>query len=61
MFKKLFSGLGDSNEKQLKRLQPIVEQINGLETEIQKLSDDELTMMSSWWGASSFIRVKSPR
>jgi len=42
MFKKLFSGLGDSNEKQLKRLQPIVEQINGLEPELQKLSDDEL-------------------
>ncbi|MBA7474999.1 Protein translocase subunit SecA [subsurface metagenome] len=42
MFKKLLGGLGDSNEKQLKRLQPIVEQINGLEPEMQKLTDDEL-------------------
>jgi len=42
MFKKLFSRFGDSNEKQLKRLQPIVEQINGLEPEMEKLSDDEL-------------------
>jgi len=42
MFKNLLSKLGDSNEKQLKRLQPIVEQINGLEPDIEKLSDDEL-------------------
>jgi len=39
---KLFGRLGDSNEKQLKRLQSIVEQINGLEPELEKLSDDEL-------------------
>jgi len=42
MFKKLLGGLTDSNEKQLKRLQPIVERINGLEPELEKLSDDEL-------------------
>ncbi|TET16600.1 MAG: preprotein translocase subunit SecA, partial [Dehalococcoidia bacterium] len=39
---KLFSGLTDSNEKQLKRLQPTVNQINELEPEFEKLSDDEL-------------------
>jgi len=39
---KLFRGLGDSNEKQLKRLQPTVERINELESELEKLSDDEL-------------------
>ena len=39
---KLFSGLTDSNEKQLKRLQPAVNQINELEPEFEKLSDDEL-------------------
>jgi preprotein translocase subunit SecA len=36
------SGLFDSNEKELKRLQPYVDCINGLEPEFQKLSDDEL-------------------
>lgn len=39
---KLFGGLGDSNEKQLKRLQPTVERVNELEPEMEKLSDDEL-------------------
>jgi len=39
---KFFSGLTDSNEKQLKRLQPTVDQINELEPEFEKLSDDEL-------------------
>ena len=38
---KWFSG-GDSNEKELKRLQPIVDKINQLEPEFKKLSDDEL-------------------
>ena len=41
MFKWL-GGLGDSNEKELKRLQPIVDQINSLEPEFEKLSDTEL-------------------
>jgi len=39
---KFFSGLTDSNEKQLKRLQPTVDRINELEPEFEKLSDDEL-------------------
>ena len=39
---KWLGGLVDSNEKQLKRLQPIVEQINELEPEFEKLSDTEL-------------------
>ena len=33
---------GDSNERELKKLAPIVEQINELEPEFQKLSDEEL-------------------
>ncbi len=41
MFKWL-GGLTDSNEKQLKRLQPTVDKINELEPEFKKLSDDEL-------------------
>ena len=39
---KLFSGLTDSNEKQLKRLQPIVGRINELEPSFESLSDGEL-------------------
>ncbi|MFH1874962.1 MAG: preprotein translocase subunit SecA [Pseudomonadota bacterium] len=39
LFKKLF---GTKNERELKRMQPIVDQINSLEPEIQKLSDEEL-------------------
>ena len=39
-FKKLFSG--DPHEQALKSLQPLVDSINGLEPEIEKLSDDEL-------------------
>jgi preprotein translocase subunit SecA len=41
MFKWL-GGLVDSNEKELKRLQPLVDNINQLEPEFKKLSDDEL-------------------
>jgi len=39
---KWLSGLIDSNEKELKRLQPIVDRINTLEPEFEKLSDAEL-------------------
>ncbi|MDD4858868.1 MAG: preprotein translocase subunit SecA [Dehalococcoidales bacterium] len=35
----LFSGLFDSNEKEIKRIQPLVARINALEPEYQKLSD----------------------
>ena len=41
MFKWLGS-LVDSNEKQIKKLQPVVDEINGLEAEYEKLSADEL-------------------
>ena len=34
--------LGDPNTRKLKRYQPIVEEINYLEDEIAKLTDDEL-------------------
>ncbi|MFQ5996962.1 MAG: preprotein translocase subunit SecA [Dehalococcoidales bacterium] len=39
---KWLSGLIDSNEKELKRLQPIVDRINALEPEFEKLNDAEL-------------------
>jgi len=41
MFKWL-GGLVDSNEKELKRLQPLVDTINQLEPEFERLSDSEL-------------------
>ena len=41
MFKWL-DKLVDSNEKVLKRLQPVVDEINSLEPEFEKLSNDEL-------------------
>jgi preprotein translocase subunit SecA len=41
MFKWL-GGLRDSNERELKRLQPLVDKINGLEPKFQKLSDAQL-------------------
>ena len=39
---KFLTNLFDSNEKQLNKIQPIVEQINGFEEEFSKLSDEEL-------------------
>ncbi len=39
--------LGDPNERDLKRMRPLVERINGLEDEIQALSDDELKGMTA--------------
>jgi preprotein translocase subunit SecA len=34
--------MGSKNERTMKKLQPVVERINGLESEIEKLGDDEL-------------------
>lgn len=39
---KIFSSLFDSNEKQLKKIEPIVAEINSLEDKVSKLSDDQL-------------------
>ncbi len=39
---KLFSGLLDSNEREIKRLRPIVDKINDLEPDFAKLTDAEL-------------------
>jgi preprotein translocase subunit SecA len=39
---KWLTGLFDSNEKELKKLRPLVEHINSLEPEFEKLSDAEL-------------------
>ncbi len=39
---KLFGGSTDSNEKVLRRLQPVVDKINALEPDFRKLNDEEL-------------------
>ena len=39
---KFFANLFDSNEKQLGKIRPIIEKINELEPELEKLSDEEL-------------------
>jgi preprotein translocase subunit SecA len=39
---KFLSRIGDSNEREVRALEPLVEQINSLEPQIQALSDDEL-------------------
>ena len=39
---KFLSRLGDSNEREIRSLQPIVDRINELEPEVQALSDAEL-------------------
>ncbi len=42
MFKLLGKLLGDSNERELSKLRPIVEQVNALEPEFERLSAEEL-------------------
>ena len=44
---KLFSRLADSNEKELRRLQPLVDKINELEPDFESLSDEELRAKTS--------------
>jgi preprotein translocase subunit SecA len=41
--------IGSKNDRELKRIRPTVERINTLETELQKVSDDELRAKSAAW------------
>ena len=49
---KLFSGLGDSNEKEIRKLEPLVKRINELESTFATLSDDELKAQT----AAAFLK-----
>jgi preprotein translocase subunit SecA len=51
--------LGDPNEKELNRLRPFVEEINGLEPEMQKLSDQGLCDLTEEFRAR--IRAETAR
>ena len=41
--------IGSKNEREVKRLRPLVAQINGFEAELQKVSDDELRKKTAAW------------
>src|SRR3954466_10512541 len=41
--------IGSKNEREVKRLRPLVAQINALEAELQKVSDDELRKKTAAW------------
>ncbi len=46
MFKSLFKSVfGDPNQKEIKKLTPLVDEINGLESEFEAMSDDEIRQM----------------
>ena len=40
---------GSKNERELKKLQPIIEQINALETDLRTLSDEQLRGNTAVW------------
>ncbi|MDP6667164.1 MAG: preprotein translocase subunit SecA [Dehalococcoidia bacterium] len=47
MFKLITKIVGDSNEKALKAIQPLADEINGLESEYEKLSDEGLKAVTA--------------
>ncbi|WP_297165814.1 preprotein translocase subunit SecA [Thermogemmatispora sp.] len=53
--------LGDPNQRELKRIQPIVDRINALEPEIQKLSDEELAAKTAEFRAQLALHLKGGR
>ena len=58
---KFLEGLFDSNEKQLKKIQPLVEKINGYEDEISKLSDEELRAKTEEFRKKIFVDLDTCR
>lgn len=58
---KLFSNLFDSNEKQLNKMQPLIDEINGLEKGISKLSDEELKDQTEKFRKELGIDLKKSR
>src|SRR6266436_4696538 len=41
--------IGSKNDREVKRLRPLVAKINALETELQKVSDDALRQKTAAW------------
>lgn len=61
MFKKLFGGLIDSNEKEIDRLQPVVDRINALEPEFAILSDAELKAKTAEFKNRIVLATSQPK
>jgi preprotein translocase subunit SecA len=62
MLKNLYTKItGDPNEKEISRLQPVVEQINSHEPEIQKLSDAQLRAKTDEFKARLADEIAEPR
>ena len=49
MINLLLKMLGNPNDKKVKKMMPIVEHINKLEPEMEKLSDEELAQSRANW------------
>ncbi|NIA18258.1 MAG: preprotein translocase subunit SecA [Actinobacteria bacterium] len=58
LFTKIF---GDPNEKVIKSLQPIVDEINGLEEKFKKMSDEELKSMTGKFREKLGVRDNNPK
>jgi preprotein translocase subunit SecA len=43
--------IGSRNDREIKKLRPMVDQINGIEAELQKVSDDDLRQKTADWKA----------
>ena len=41
--------IGSKNDREIRRLRPLVARINALETELQKVSDDVLRQKTAAW------------
>lgn len=58
---KIFEGLFDSNEKQIAKIQKIVEQINLLEKDVSKLSDEKLREKTEYFRKLIGVNLDSAR
>ena len=59
--KVLTSVFGSSNERFLKSIRPIIEQINAFEPQIQKLSDEQLRERTAFFKAQIADEIKDAR
>ena len=58
---KIFEGLFDSNEKQIAKIQKIVEQINLLEKDVSRLSDEKLREKTQYFRKQIGVNLDSAR
>jgi preprotein translocase subunit SecA len=53
--------LGDPNQRELKRIQPIIDEINALEPQMQQLSDEQLAAKTAEFRAQLALHLKGGR